>query len=327
MPPEPAGRRALVQVVTTNILIPNGTYNLTNPIVVPPGAVLRGESRDGVVLNWWGYFDGIAGHGVCVNPGDNCVIRDLTIVCKAYNGLSNTAYSGLAGAIGTWYGQPFEHILVTNIVVNGLSDAWYVRQSNVCSGLIAGCVFNTVWDDMVTADALHEFAFERCRFIADGSDNTTGQPPPINGITLIGGRVTLRDCFIKAFGGARNCGLTTVAWYQPGYVPGSWLRAENCGDFADNPIVESGAFIETERCSFPAQTYLTVSSPAPGQALLGWWTEAGVHYDIQTSADVRNWHEQMTMNGNDGWLSCLDHDTASAKFYRVRDNYSPTFAR
>ncbi|HEX6827205.1 MAG TPA: hypothetical protein VF077_12880 [Nitrospiraceae bacterium] len=299
-------------VVVSNV--PNGVYNLTNAILLAPNTVLQGESRDGVIICWWGYFDGIPGHGVCINPRDNCVVRDLTIECKAFNGLSNSSYSGLAGCIGTWYGPSFTNAHVTNIVCNGLTDCFYVRHTNLCSGLIVNSIFHTTWDAMVAANALHEFTFDSCRFVADGSDYTV-PTPPINGVTLIGGRVTLHNCFVKASGGSNNRGLTTVGWQQPGYVPGSWLKANDCGDFADVPIVEGGAFIDTAACSINNLIYLDIAQGPD----VSWWTETGCLYSLQMSVDLRLWETLFTVEGVDDRIGYNDFESSvPIKFYRVK---------
>src|SRR5215207_6229049 len=157
------------------IRYPAGTFDLGDrAIVMPDGTTLEGAGVEQTTLLYRGTFDeqqyGIP--GCAVIPGNNCIIRNLTIIVDA-----DPHY---AGCIGTRYhdgDRPSSGVLIGPVRTHGKTDNIYIRQPEVCRWRIFDSELETRWDDIVLAGALHELTVEDSTLTANSIDyQISGSP-------------------------------------------------------------------------------------------------------------------------------------------------------
>lgn len=295
--------------------LPAGEIDLYESIRLQPGQTLSGAGMGVTIINWHGTYDeqtpGVGGNAIV--PADDCIIQDLTVNVKTFPYLAGCIGSREADGDGV-----FNNALIQRVSTNGKSDNFYIRHSQKCSARWIDSELTTNWDMIMLAGNLHECEFSDCWFLADATDYfVQGSYQEANLTTVVGGKVILNRCWMKALGRHDTRGLYTLDPGTQGWVAGSSIEANECFVSAKSPIVHSSGEIYANRCSLgPEQTRLSISHQ-PGEVTLSWWSDAGHTYQPQRSNDLKTWQPFEPVPGFDGRQQVTVSAEENQQFYRL----------
>lgn len=208
----------------------------TNQLRLNRGVTLIGMGSQ-TIIEWWngGVTNGVP--TVLINPADNCFIGYFTVSNK------NPSHASVIGGNRVLQGdQSFTNVTVVNLFGYGNTDAFFLRDTNVCQMDIYGGAYVSQWDAFVSGHALHRIRMFGSYIEANGAGYRNGTPTPVGqaarAVQVLGGAVELYNCTIKGSGStnsaAENQALATTN--DAGFVAGSSIKAYNCALTATNPV-------------------------------------------------------------------------------------------